>query len=75
MLEQHLVGWSDKRPESLAEISRSLYVDDLISGAGNVPKAQGLKKNATEIFADAGFDLHKWHSNAPELENQVRKQR
>jgi hypothetical protein len=70
VLEQHLVGWSDKRPESVAEISRRLYVDDLISGAGNVQKAQGLKKNATEIFTDAGFDLHKWHSNAPELEGR-----
>ena len=54
----------------MAEISRRLYVDDLISGAGNVQKAQGLKKNATEIFTDAGFDLHKWHSNAPELEGR-----
>ena len=65
-----LAGVINVDPESVAEISRSLYVDDLISGAGNVPKAQGLKENATEIFADAGFDLHKWHSDAPELEGR-----
>jgi hypothetical protein len=59
-------SWSDKRPESVAEISRSLYVDDLISGA----EREGLKENATEIFADAGFDLHNWHSNVPELEGR-----
>ena len=29
--------------------------------------------NATEIFADDGFDLHKRHSNAPELEDQCTK--
>ena len=28
-----------------------------------------LKTKATEIFADATFDLHKWHSNARELES------
>jgi hypothetical protein len=27
-----------------------------------------LKQEATEIFKDAGFTLHKWHSNAVELE-------
>ena len=24
------------------------------------------------IFSDAGFELHKWHSNAPELEENPR---
>jgi hypothetical protein len=70
VIEQHLAGWIDKRPESVAEISRSLYVDDLISGASDVGKCQDLKSDATEVFADASFELHKWHSNAPELEDQ-----
>jgi len=26
-----------------------------------------MKIAATEIFADAAFELHKWHSNVPEL--------
>ena len=69
VIKQHLIGWNQKRADSVAEISRSLYVDDLISGANNVSKAQTLKTNATEIFADAGFPLHKWHSNAAELED------
>ena len=50
-----------------------MYVNDLMSGGSNVAKAQNLKDNATEIFADGGFDLHKWHSNAPELEDQCTK--
>ena len=73
VIEQHLVSWREKRPESGAEISRSMYVDDLMSGASDVPKAQVLKSDATEIFADACFQLHKWHSNAPELEDQCNK--
>ena len=70
VIEQHLAGWIDKRPESVAEISRSLYVDDLISGASDVGKCQDLKSDATEVFTDASFELHKWHSNAPKLEDQ-----
>ena len=27
-----------------------------------------LKEMAIEVFGEAQFDLHKWHSNEPELE-------
>ena len=50
------------------EIEKSLYVDDLIGGAVSTPKALGLKTTAKEIFGDAGFQLHKWHSNAKAIE-------
>ncbi len=70
VIEQHLAGWNDKRPGSVAEISGSLYVGDLISGANDVEKCQDLKSDATEIFADASLELHKWHSTASELEDQ-----
>ena len=73
VIEQHLAGWSEKLPESVAEISRSLYVHDQISGAYNVTKAQDLKSDATKVFADASFELHKWHSNEPELEDHCQK--
>ena len=32
-------------------------------------KAQEVKQKAVKIFKDAGFKLHKWHSNAWELES------
>ena len=44
------------------------YVDDLISGGDNVTEVKSLKDTATQIFREAGFVLHKWHSNHPELE-------
>ena len=31
-------------------------------------KARGVKDKAPVVFPDACFTLHKWHSNAPELE-------
>ena len=44
-------------------------MNDLISGGTTVPKAREIKNAATEIFADAAFELHKCHSNVTELES------
>ena len=44
-------------------------MDDLISGWTTVPKAREIKNAATEIFADAAFELLKCHSNVTELES------
>ena len=68
VIQQHLETWKTRLPESVSEVLKTLYVDDLISGAPTVPRAKQLKREATEIFADATFELHKWHSNEPELE-------
>ena len=50
------------------EIEKSLYVKDLISGASSTSKALELKKTAKDIFGEASFELHKWHSNVKEVE-------
>lgn len=67
VIEQHLDSWSHTQPEIVREIKKSLYVDDLISGGAKTSKAKEMKTAATKIFADAAFELHKWHSNVPEL--------
>ena len=54
----------------IEKIDEDLYVDDLTSGDVTVEGAQKLKSVATESFRRAGFELHKWNSNAPELEEQ-----
>ena len=69
VLQQHLETWRPKNPAVVDEISKSLYVDDLVSGATTTAKATTLKNKATEIFQDATFELHKWQSNAEELDN------
>ena len=68
VIQQHLETWKSRLPESVSEALKSLYVNDLITGAPAIPAAKQLKCEATEIFADAKFELHKWHSNEPELE-------
>ena len=68
VIEAHLSNWEEKEPEVVERIRKELYVDDLISGSITVHKAREVKDKATVIFQDACFTLHKWHSNAPELE-------
>ena len=69
MIQQHLDKHQQQHPDVVEEIRKSLYVDDLVSGGETVEKVQQLKKTSTEIFIDATFQLHKWHSNAPVLES------
>ena len=47
---------------------RQLTKWPLISGGSTTDKAKQLKREAIEIFNDAKFELHKWHSNKEELE-------
>ncbi|XP_068720014.1 uncharacterized protein [Montipora capricornis] len=68
VIQQHLENMQSRYPDSVNEIRRSLYVDDLISGGPTTEKAKRLKREATEIFAKAKFELHKWHSNEKQLE-------
>ena len=68
VITRHLELIESHHPEIVAEIRKSTYLDDLISGAPTTNEAAELKQDAIEIFDDAKFRLHKWHSNAPELE-------
>ena len=40
----------------------------MLSGGQTVEKAREIKDTAREIFGKASFQLHKWNSNARELE-------
>ena len=71
VLECHLGAWEPKMPELVAELRKNLYVDDLLSGGVTVKQAQHHKEQAIEIFDDAGFTLHKWHSNVLILEGET----
>ena len=58
------LGW-----EEAEWLRRSFYVDDLLTGGQDLQQAQTRKTIAQEIMSDATFELHKWHSNHPQLED------
>ena len=68
VIQQHLEPWRPRLPESVSEALKNLYVDDFISGGPTVTDAKKLKRATAEVFADARFEHHKWHSNVPDLE-------
>ena len=69
-IKEHLRSLRPKYPKVVNEIEKSLYVDDLISGASSTSKALELKKTAKDIFSEASFELHKWHSNVKDRDSR-----
>ena len=63
VIQQHLNTCRDKHPKCVEEIERELYVDDILSGGPTTEEVKQKKATTTEIFAQAIFHLHKWHSN------------
>ena len=59
----------DKR--TVEKIKRDTYVDDIISGDETMSECRKLKENLINLFGDATFTLHKWHSNVAEYEMQA----
>ncbi len=55
VIQQHLEIWHQQSPAAVDQVSKSLYVDDLVSGATTIERAATLKSRATEIFQDATF--------------------
>ena len=52
VIEHHLDTWKAREPHVVAELRKSLYVDDLISGGTTLKGAKELKEQAIEIFEE-----------------------
>ena len=46
-----------------------MYVEDLVSGGTEINPVKNIKQESIELFSKEGFNLHKWLSNIPSLEN------
>ena len=68
VINQHLDAWESKHPEVVKQLRDGTYVDDLMLGSETIESTKAKKTTAIEIFDDATFTIHKWHSNVPELE-------
>ena len=69
VLSVHLRSWESKRPQLVEKIRKNLYVDDLMTGGATATEVKEKKIQGSEIFEDATFKLHKWHSSVKELES------
>lgn len=53
--------------EMAALLNKSLYVDDLLSGAENHEKILEIYHKSKKIMASRGFNLRKWNLNSQTL--------
>ena len=73
-VQHHLRKYINEFKELIQRLMEDMYVDDLISGGNNVTDVKFLRDTAVQIFREAGFVLHKWHSNYTDLEDNCSQQ-
>ena len=55
VVERHLESWEGREPELVAEVRKSLYVHDLLSGKPTVAEAKELKEGTIKVFMKRNF--------------------
>ena len=68
IIKSHLHKEHKNHPEAVEELRKSLYIDDVISRDDDIESCSEYKITIKAIFKRAWFDLHRWHSNIKELE-------
>ena len=68
-LEKHLEQYQNLYSDTVNSLRDDTYVDDIQGGGNSVEDVVKSKDESTEIMKDAGFELHKWHSNCPDVES------
>ena len=57
-------GYRNSDPSFVDKFIRSIYVDDLTSGADTEEEAQALSVKAVSRLAEVGFNLRKFVTNS-----------
>ena len=70
-IKHHIEQYKEADLEFVEKFLRSIYVDDLSSGASEVDAAYELYLKSKLRLAEGGFNLRRFVSNCPELTNRV----
>ena len=70
-IKHHIERYKEADPEFVEKFLRSIYVDDLSSGAPETNKGYELYLKSKLRLAEGGFNLRKFVSNSPELTNRI----
>ena len=70
-LKYHVERYRDEDPEFVERFLRSIYVDDLSSGAPESDTGYELYLKSKIRLAEAGFNLRKFMSNSAELRERI----
>ena len=69
-LQHHLSKKPEKYKNTVESLRENTYVDNLMKTESDITELEGFKNEATEIFEDAKFPVHKWESNVKELDHK-----
>ena len=72
---QHHISQYSSDPEFVVNLLNSFYVDDLVSGEGDLVKCLSLYQKSMKCLSEGGFNLRKWISNSPKLLDLIREDR
>ena len=67
----HLEHFRESHPELVQNLLRSTYVDDIITGADSEDEALNLYVDAKSVFRQGGFNLRKFSTNSPQLQQSI----
>lgn len=70
-IRHHLEQYEQTQPDLMKKLSRSLYVDDFVSGADDEDQACQMFLKSKEILRDGGFNLRKLRSNSSSVQARV----
>ena len=73
VLRHHIKKYEEKDPEFVRKLLGGFFVDDLVTGGGNVQETLSLYEKAKERMSAGGFSLRKWKTSNAELAKEIEK--
>ncbi|XP_055543557.1 uncharacterized protein LOC129729100 [Wyeomyia smithii] len=66
---------NDSFPAASKVVKKSVYIDDVLSGAESLNEAKQLQVDLVQLLRRGGFELHEWCANNAELLNDIPMER
>ena len=70
-VQHHIQKYSSSYPEVMEKITRSIYVDDIISGADTDDHTYRVYSDSKMMFKEGGFNLRKFVTNSSDLQKKI----
>ena len=70
-IRHHLNKFSNSHCDLVELLEESTYVDDIVTGADSDERACEIYHQSKEVFKQGGFNLRKFHTNAPLLQAKI----
>ena len=70
-IRHHLENRLPSNPDLISKLLRSIYVDDVVTGAAVESEALALYTKAKELLREGGFNLRKFATNSSKLQREV----